>query len=676
MAGIASTVWCHGSTVSIESGTFEEHGEPRNLIRLQGPILEEWKRVLADRNIRVEFWAPPFGACVTLPPGMQPRDLKALPFVAGAVAYRQELCRRDVRPQSERERLAAGMPADIIDVVCFGRAMRPAVEEELHRRNILILSSSSSKIRVQYSGDLAVLRDLPGVKIADLARAPVPLGLTTTAGAPLDRSPLPPQLDGRGEIIAVADTGLDGGANDQALHPDFRGRVESIASWPANPSWSPFLTVPATDDGASDRHSGHGTHVAGLAVGDGSTGAGRHRGAAPGARLFFQALEHFCVVKPQFRRQLRNGFYLCGRPLDLRELFRQARERGAGIHVNSWGDPARGAYTDDCFEADLFLRENPDAVLLFAAGNDAADRDGDGRLDTGSLYAPASAKNVIAVGATEGEGTAGLRRTWGELDPKGERYRNPLDRAARVSGVPDRIACFSSTGPTTDGRVKPDLCAAGTNVAAPRSRLCNTRGWGYADPLPHYMYNGGTSSANGGAGGLVALVRQAWRELNGGKPLSGAAIKALLILGARPVRGRGAFERALPHEAGFGLIDVAAALPQRAGRPITVIDERHGLTTGEERLYALEIPAGATLRAVLCWYDEPGERLINDLDLALLMPGGAELPRTPDRTNTVEVIEAGGVAAGRYLLRVRGFNVPASPQPFALTVSVMLPALA
>ncbi len=671
MAGQDSVVWCHGSAVSIENDVFEAHGDPRTLIRFVGPIREEWKRALASSAIRIEFWAPPFGACVTLPPNLQPRGLKQFAWIAGAVAYRQELCRRNVTPQSERERAITGLPDGLVDVVCFGRAFRPHVEEQLRRLNIPILSASSSKIRVHYTGDLAALRDLEGVKLADHARAPIPLGPHLAASA-AEATPvtLPPELDGRGEVIAVADTGLDGGLQE-SVHRDFRGRIESIASWPTNASWTPFITQEGLDDGPADRNSGHGTHVAGLALGDGALGSGVHRGAAPGARLVFQALEHFCTVKPEFTKQLRSGFFLSGRPLDLRELFRQARERGARIHVNSWGDPARGAYTDDCFETDLFLRENADAVILFAAGNDGADRDGDGRLDRGSLYAPATAKNVIAIGATEGPPDVGLRRTWGELDPKKERYRNAIDRRALISGATDRIACFSSTGPTTDGRTKPDLCVSGTNLAAARSRLCATRGWGLADPLPHYMYSGGTSSANGRAGGLVALVRQAWREVNDGQSLSGPAIKALLILGAQPVRGRANFARALPHEAGYGLLDVAASLPKQPARVITVVDDTTGLTTGDERLYAVHVDEGATLKAVLCWYDEPGERLINDLDLALLGPDGVDvLPRAPDRTNTVEVVEAPRLAAGRYVLRVRAFNAPAGPQPFALTVSV------
>jgi serine protease AprX len=666
-----SVVWCHAVAVSIESGVFEEHDQPRSLIRFVGPICKDWKIVLAERGLRTEFWAPPFGACVTLPPNLQPGELRQFDFLAGAVAYRQELCRRDVQAHSEGVRIATGMPEGIVDIVCFGRAIVPRVEEQLRRLNIEILSSSSSKIRVWYSGDLAVLRELDGVKIADPARAAVPLGVSVAAmQTTVPALHLDPQLDGRGEVIAVADTGLDGGADDAALHGDFRGRVEFLASWPVNPSWTPFLRQRGQDDGGADRNSGHGTHVAGLALGDGSVSAGRHRGAAPGARLVFQALEQYCIVKPEFANQLRSGFFLSGRPIDLRDLFRQARQHGARIHVNSWGDPARGTYTDDCFEADLFLRENPDAVILFAAGNDGADRDGDGRLERGSLYAPATAKSVITIGATEGAEQVGLRRTWGELDPKKTRYLNALDRRAFISGDPDRIACFSSTGPTADGRTKPDLCMAGTNQAAPRSRVCNTYAWGLADPLPHYMYSGGTSSATGRAGGLVALVRQAWREANGGTPLSGAAIKALLILGARPVRGRGAFEQALPNEAGYGLLDVAASLPKQSNRVITVVDEMLGLETGDQRLYAVNVPEHATLEAVLCWYDEPGERLINDLDLSLLSPDGTAMPRAPDRTNTVEVIRAPRLAAGRYVLRVGAFNVPASPQSFALTVAV------
>jgi serine protease AprX len=102
-----------------------------------------------------------------------------------------------------------------------------------------------------------------------------------------------------------------------------------------------------------------------------------------------------------------------------------------------------------------------------------------------------------------------------------------------------------------------------------------------------------------------------------------------------------------------------------------VVDETTGLKTGDERLFAIDVGAGASLRAVLCWYDAPGERLINDLDLTLLHPDGRSAPRSPDRTNPVEVIDAPGLAAGRCILRVSAFNAPTGPQPFALAVSVV-----
>src|SRR5947207_591089 len=129
------------------------------------------------------------------------------------------------------------------DVIWCHRERRPRVEEQLRALGVPILSSSSSKIRVDYRGDLATLRDLEGVKIADYARAPMLLDASVAAPAPAATTlALPPGLDGRGEIVAVADTGLDFGADSADLHLDFHGRIELIASWPTNPSWSGFVT--------------------------------------------------------------------------------------------------------------------------------------------------------------------------------------------------------------------------------------------------------------------------------------------------------------------------------------------------------------------------------------------------------------------------------------------------
>ena len=683
-----TAVSVHGLPVEIPEGLFAFEGAPHVLVRLAGPVAPEWTRALEARGVRVLFWCPRFGACLALPEGMDEGAFRdAFPFVLGARPLTAELCSRGT------EGLASGapLPAELVDVVCFTREDRARVEAELAGRGIEVLDASSVKLRVRFGGDLAELREMVGVRVADPARAP---RLLSAAAAPAQAAPMAGALGlaaedggwrdglaGRGQVVAVADTGLDRGAADATLHPDFRGRVVHLRSWPVNPSWTPFVTVPGTDDGPADLASGHGTHVAGLAVGSGALSGGRHRGVAPEAGLVFQALEQRTETRPEHAARFPTGLYLSGRPLDLRLLFRAAAEQGARIHVNAWGDPARGRYTDDCYEADLFLRENPEHLVLFAAGNDGADADGDRVLDGGSLYAPASAKNVVAIGATEGpEAGVGMRTDWGGLDLSRKRWPTLGDRADPISGDPERVALCTSAGPTADGRIKPDLCAPGTNLVAPRSAVARGQGWGLASPMPHYMYNGGTSMAVGVAGGFAALVRQAWQEHAGGHAPSGPALKALLVLGALPVIRRGDSGAEEPrHVAGFGRLHFAGCAPRQEGRTVLLMDggAADALRSGEVREHRFTVGQAGPLRAVLAWYDAPGETLVNDLDLSLVGPGGRRVwgnhpaggQGAPDRANTVEVIHLPGAEAGEYVLRVAGANVPAGPQPFALALS-------
>lgn len=124
-------------------------------------------------------------------------------------------------------------------------------------------------------------------------------------------------LYGQGQIVAVADTGLDTG--DMAtLSADF-GRVRQGFAWGRPDSWSD-----------SD---GHGTHVAGSVLGSGilsGSDPASHRyegsfaGVAPEAELVFQSL-----------LDAEGG--LSGIPDDLGALLGQAYSAGARIHTNSWG---------------------------------------------------------------------------------------------------------------------------------------------------------------------------------------------------------------------------------------------------------------------------------------------------------------------------------------------------
>ena len=92
--------------------------------------------------------------------------------------------------------------------------------------------------------------------------------------------------DGRGVNVAVVDTGTDG------LHPDLRDRVvrnvkvldaKGLVDNQPLPSAPVYAECPVSC--TTDTSGGHGTHVSGIAVGDGTASQGRIKGVAPGAGI-------------------------------------------------------------------------------------------------------------------------------------------------------------------------------------------------------------------------------------------------------------------------------------------------------------------------------------------------------------------------------------------------------
>jgi serine protease AprX len=679
-------VWVHGQALSLPAGQWPAGQTPRAVLRLSGPVQAAWRASLARTGLTVQFWCPPHGVCIDMPLPYRkaPARLAELGFVLAGCDYTESLCQRFAT--AEQALPASQLPPDLFDVICFKRSLTGSAGKALVKLGADVLHIGTTKLRVRFAGDPALLREVPGVKLVDVVRLPVLLSASELRSSIGAQASMPGSwaLDGQGEVIAVADTGLDSGDALKGMHPDFADRIRALISLPMNPTWADFAQ-PRTDD-AADRASGHGTHVAGLAAGSGAASKGVHGGLAPAAQLVFQAMEQQVAMLPGAPASLPSGYYLAGRPVDLRDLYRQAAAQGATLFNLSWGDATQGAYSDDCFETDLYLREAPLALIVCAAGNDGTDRDGNRRIDSGSLYAPASAKNTLAVGATEGplQGQ-GSRATWGQLDPQARRWPALADRNDPVSGEPDRIAPFSSCGPTRDGRIKPDLCAPGTNLPSTRSRQTTFTGWGLADPLPLYMYDGGTSMAAPVVTGAMALVRQAWRREwhKSHRTPTGAALKALALLACVPVRARGA-GWATPAEVGFGRLDVGRTLPPsfhaRPGWQVSLRDAAtQKVDTGQHRDITLRLSQAGRLRAVLCWIDPPGERLINDLDLSLhhadgpLLACGACTPGislVPDRSNPVECIDIPHLPAGRHVLRVSGFNVMDGPQRYALAWAI------
>ena len=504
-------------------------------------------------------------------------------------------------------------------------------------------------------------------------------------------------LDGEGQVIGVADTGIDTGNNDAGMHDDFEGRIQSIHSWAIPAGLHAYMDNASWDDGASDLEVGHGTHVAGSVLGSGAKSGGAIRGMAHNARLVFQAVEQWTDWKPNITTQygLTDGYYLQGIPDDLNDLFQQAYADGARIHTNSWGgvqddggNYIYSQYTSQSQDIDEFIWTHKDMIILFAAGNEGVDADADGVINTDSLCVQGTAKNCITVGASENNRlTGGYQNTYHQL--WGADYpANPI-RDDTPSDNPDGLAAFSSRGPCDNGRIKPDVVAPGTNILSVRSSVASGTGWGLlpaADPnRPYYMYMGGTSMATPITAGTVALIRQYLVCACLHTPTA-ALMKAMLIHGAVQMPGQYSPSEAgtVPNGAqGWGRINLSRSLFPEYPEKIEFRDRAlDALGTGEHKDYSFQVVnTTVPVKATLVWTDFPsdpatGGGLVNTLRLSVTAPGGTNTQGTPADNNVQQVV-IDTPQTGTYTVRVDGMNVATlatsgARQDFALVLSAGL----
>lgn len=482
-------------------------------------------------------------------------------------------------------------------------------------------------------------------------------------------------LSGAGEIIAVCDTGLDNG-DPKTIHPDFKGRVIAIKSYPMGAYYTPYVKNPGSDDGPADLDSGHGTHTSGSVLGDGTGSAnlpglvGPVRGLSYKAKLVFQAVEQEMKWKDASFNEKPGRYLLSGLPADLKTLFAWAYQQGARVHSNSWGGGDPGAYDDQCQQLDQFVWDHPDFCILFAAGNDGSDRNGDGIVDAGSVTSPGTAKNCITVGASENN-RPGSPGTYGKYWP--DDYPSPPLHNDPLADNPNQMAAFSSRGPTADNRIKPDVVAPGTYILSTRSRVVASSQWGYGrfGSSSLYMLDSGTSMATPLTAGAVGVIREYLRKKANIASPSAALLKATLIAGAVTLNGA----QRPNNDEGYGRVNLDAVLAPSA--PLrSLFHEGAGLATGSqmERILTLG-PASGRLRVVLAYSDFPGPRLVNNLNLILTGPDGVNHLGNAaagaiqfDAANNVEVIDIDVAPAGNWRVRVVASNVANGPQPFALAV--------
>lgn len=402
-------------------------------------------------------------------------------------------------------------------------------------------------------------------------------------------------LTGKDVRIAIWDGGR------VYLHPDLMGRVLPL---------EPIIYF-----------SDHATHVAGTMAGSGQSDPAL-KGIAPEARIYTGSFQDDVAEK----------------------ALSAISTHETVLANNSWGFGMSGAacnmfpgtYPVEARDFDQVIRDHP-MTMVFSAGND---RDGYScpifptRSGFYSMGVPASAKNVISVGANNREFA---------------------------------MSDFSNYGPTRDGRLKPDISALGVDV-----RSLDVDG-------SSFVASGTSMSAPAITGSLALLVQRMREKHNMPKPPP-ALLKGILLNTAKDLGNIGP-----DYTFGYGIPDLVEA--------VRVIDSTQFQTqdySGGEWTHTISVPGDAkALRVMAVWSDPPGPLnqravLVNDLDLTVTGPDGGEarlpltldpykpsLPAAPgvNRRDNVEQVVLLSPAPGDYTIRLNSHRLTTDTQPVALVWS-------
>jgi len=371
----------------------------------------------------------------------------------------------------------------------------------------------------------------------------------------------------------------------------------------------------------------HATHVAGTIAAYGVEGLAK--GMAPAAEIdsydwngdISEMTAAGATAPGQFATKvyLSNHSYGYGYGWNYSSANSRWEWSGTGTDQNAY-DAGFGQYSTKSDDYDIIVYNAPYYTIFWAAGNENTDGPNNGNtalVGAGTVTYDSSihpqndgsyrngfetigdhglAKNIITIGAANDAVASGQR------DPS---------KATKAS--------FSSTGPSDDGRIKPDLMANGVG-------LWSTSHSGDAA----YVGKSGTSMASPNACGSAALLVAKYSELFSGGAMLASTLKALLIHTASDFGNPGP-----DYTYGWGLINVQEAadiiIDHEANPGKQRLTESLVSTTVTSKTYSFTSD-GFPIRATLCWTDPVGAatsghddrtpNLVNDLNLKVIAPDG------------------------------------------------------
>ena len=709
------------------------------LAQFDAPVTANLQRRLAHLGIEILSYVPNRALLVRLPAGTDVGLLRSAPEVRYVGPF---LPGFKLEPELFHDMRAGidDVPTVDVDVVLFrGEDPDPlaaAVEEKLETASVEFVERGSGTGLI-VTVAVEELEPLVGALIRDPAvehvarRLPLELHNDNSVwiGQSYDRVNGPTEaqapdpkpytqsatiwnrgLTGTGQVVAVADTGLEDVMcyfNDPA-HPVVPQAGSAPGDIVVDPDHRKILAVNHLSLPINAIHGTfrHGSHTAGSVAGDnlanlaGPSSAGHDHadGMAPGAKLIIEDIGNFLLS------DCRGAAFAFSQNIQLERQY----TAGARISTNSYGSSTSSVYPTEASNVDSAVWQFEDFLVFYSAGND-------GNQAINFVSGFSACKNCISVGATE------------TYDPG-------------LSRDPENMAAFSSRG-TADGRYKPDITAPGVGVVSARypsaydpvdETGCFPAAQGVQDMcIPFFggcyrvdtsdtcqaLALSGTSMSSPTAAGLGALARQYFSDgfhpggaanpANAFDP-SAQLVKAVLLNGARNMtgvdrQGDVSLEDAPSSVQGWGRVLLDDALYFTGDtRRLRILDvpRANGLVTGNGTTTHFSVASpGEALKLTLVWTDPPastsaGAALVNDLDLVLTAPDGTVYhgnqwssddinvpgdkqsqpnPAGSDGLNNVEGISIPSPLAGTYEVEVVGTDVPGGQgvftQGFALVAT-------
>lgn len=386
----------------------------------------------------------------------------------------------------------------------------------------------------------------------------------------------------------------------------------------------------------------HATHVAGTIMGNGSNATTiQYRGMAPKARLV-------TFEWPDTLTELLN------------ETNNSIRLYGAVVSQNSWGYDIVTAGCSTLGDYDSFSQ----AYDNITRGIGLA-----GRIS--AVFSAGNERNKAYCNQSTVQ--------YSTIPPPGQTAKNSITVGA-INSNDESMTAFSSFGPVDDGRLKPEVVAAGCETSG--AITSSSGGNSYASAC-------GTSQAAPAVSGILLLLHEAYNTTHNKSLHLPSSLRALLAHTAKDLNSSGP-----DYSTGYGLVNASEALrliKDDTGTSRLIAYDNLSMQ-GDSAIYNINVPPNAgLLKVTAAWDDWPasllaGRQLVNDLDLVVENSTGARFypwvlnssaPSNPaqrdrkDETNNLEQVLVEAPGSGLWTIRVNATVLP-YPQSFTVISSLSL----